>query len=71
VDDLRQYAFPPLPTGPILGNRTVRAQYVPTDEMQEAMDELVDQMDLSAEEGSNTAELSFIFRLAHSWSMYL
>ncbi|KAA1130751.1 ATP-dependent DNA helicase II subunit 2 [Puccinia graminis f. sp. tritici] len=56
VDDLRQYAFPPLPTGPILGNRTVRTQYVLTDEMQDAMDELVDKMDLSAEEGSKTAD---------------
>jgi hypothetical protein len=48
--------FPSLPSTTTSPNKKSNAQYVPTKEMEEAMDDLVDKMDLSAEDESSTVE---------------
>lgn len=52
---MREYFFPPLQSGPDSLGRRVKPLHVPTNEMQEAMDSLVDKMDLSMEEEETLA----------------
>ncbi|POW01450.1 hypothetical protein PSTT_12536, partial [Puccinia striiformis] len=56
MEDLREYDFAPLPSVSIPTGRGVNQQHVPTEEMQGAMDDLVDQMDLSAQHHSATSD---------------
>ncbi|PLW49764.1 hypothetical protein PCASD_01627 [Puccinia coronata f. sp. avenae] len=56
AEDLREYLFPSLPSTTTSPNKKSNAQYVPTKEMEEAMDDLVDKMDLSAEDESSTVD---------------
>jgi len=54
AEDLREYDFPCLPSAGSQPPRKVNSQHVPTEEMQEAMDDLVEKMDLAAEEEEAT-----------------
>ncbi|WAR60655.1 hypothetical protein PtB15_9B594 [Puccinia triticina] len=56
AEDLREYDFPALASVTIPPGRKIPSQYVPTAEMQEAMDDLVDKMDLSVEDVPSTSE---------------
>ncbi|KNZ47972.1 hypothetical protein VP01_5g9 [Puccinia sorghi] len=56
AEDLREYYFPCLPSAGSQPRRKVNSQHVPTEDMQEAMDDLVDKMDLAAEEEATTSD---------------
>lgn len=56
AEDIREYYFPPLASVTDSLNRRVNVQHIPTEEMQGAMDDFVDRMDLSAEENELTLE---------------